>query len=239
MVSAVLSPLMPIPHVAMRDAHRRWRTASGIRRAVILFAVVAMATGASPLSAELALAANGSQPGGLSFSPVHGPTTLKPTWSTTQGCPPGYQGSAEMSEFNRNGTLASRISPVVNGGVTTAFRGTLDGNIGAVLRVTDITKGGTVKFAVGCYSLIGGTGSVKFVFSALLTLSPAGTSYTTKSLATGQQAPAYGTGAGASAASASGTGGQVAAAWVAGACALGLAVAGTAWYRRRNRSQLM
>jgi len=137
-----------------------------------------MVTGAGLVTAGFAQAASAS--GNLILSPASGATTLRPAWSTTGGCPAGHQGSAQMSEFNTNGTLASRISPAV-GNVTKAFSGTLDGQIGALLGVTDVKKGGTIKFEVGCYSLEGGTGSVEFVQSALLTLSSAGTSYTTKS----------------------------------------------------------
>jgi hypothetical protein len=137
-----------------------------------------MVTGAGLVTAGFALAASAS--GNLILSPASGATTLRPAWSTTDGCPAGHQGSAQMSEFNTNGTLASRISPAV-ANVTKAFSGTLDGKISALLGVTDIKKGGTVKFEVGCYSLEGGTGSVEFVQSTLVTLSSSGTSYATKS----------------------------------------------------------
>jgi len=186
---------------------------------VLLFALVGMMTGAGLETAGLALAATGSEPGNLILSPASGPATSTPTWSTTDGCPAGHQGSAEVSEFNSNGTLASRISVTVNSGLTAAFRGTFDGKIGAMLRVTDIKKGGKVEFAVGCYSLEGGTGSVVFVQSTMVTLSSSGTSYTTSSSGT------------------SGTGTQVEAALIAGVCGLAVAVAGIAWYRRRNLSQ--
>lgn len=194
----------------------------------MLLALTALTTGPALATGGLALAATGSQPGNLILSPASGAASAQPTWSTTDGCPSGYQGSAEMSEFNTNGTLASRISPVVNGGLTTAFRGTLDGKVGALLRVTDVKKGGTVEFAIGCYSLIGGTGSVKWVQSTAITLSSAGTAYTTSSSGSGQ-----GTSAGAS-----GLGTPVEAALIAGACGLGIGVVGVTWYRRRNRSQL-
>jgi hypothetical protein len=220
---------MPATHVAVRDANSRWRTATSIRRAVVLLALVGMTTGTGLATAGLAQAADGSQPGNLILTPASGATSHTPTWSTTDGCPTGHQGSAEVSEFKPDGTFASRISTVVNSGLTAAFKGTLDGNIGALLHVTGIKKGETVTFAVGCYSLEGGTGSVEFVQSATVTLSSDGKSYATSS---------SGAGAGGTAASTGGTGTQVEAALIAGACGLGLAVAAIAWYRRRNRSQL-
>jgi hypothetical protein len=219
LVSPVSSPVMPVTHVAVRDARSRYRSPRRFRRAVLLCALVGITTWAGLATAGLAQAANGSEPGNLILTPASGASTSRPTWSTTDGCPAGHQGSAEVSEFDSNGTLASRISIVVNGGLTAAFRGTFDGNIGALLRVTDIKKGGAVKFAVGCYSLEGGTGSVMFVQSTMVTLSSAGTSYTTSSSGT------------------SGTGTQVDAALIAGACGLAVAVAGIAWYRRRSLTQ--
>jgi hypothetical protein len=180
MVSAVLSRVMPVTHLVVRDANRRWRTARRIRRAVLLFALLGMTTGAGLVTAGVALAAGGSQPGNLILRPASGATTLRPTWSTTDGCPAGYHGSAQLSEFNTNGTLASRISPTV-AKVTRPFSGTLDGDIGALLRRTDIKKGGTIQFAVGCYSLKSGKGKVEYVQSTFVTLSSAGTSYTTSS----------------------------------------------------------
>jgi hypothetical protein len=199
----------------------------------VVFAAAAMVTGAGLVTAGSALAASASQPGSLTFSPASGATTLRPAWSTADGCPAGYQGSAQMSEFDTNGRLASRISPVV-GNVTKAFSGTLDGEIGALLGVTDIQKGGTIRFEVGCYSLEGGTGSVEFVQAALVTLSSSGTSYTANPSGPVQQATSS-TGGFTS----SDTGTEVGAALIAALCGLAVAVVGIIWYRRRNRSQLM
>jgi hypothetical protein len=195
----------------------------------VLVALTGMTTGAGLATAGFAQASNGSQPGNLILTPASGATSKMPTWSTTDGCPAGHQGSAEVSEFKPDGTFASRISIVVNGDVTSAFKGTLDGNIGAIFRVTGIKTGETATFAVGCYSLEGGTGSVKWVQTTSVTLSSDGNSYTTSS---------SGTAAGATGAGTSGTSTQVEAALIAGAGGLGVGVAGIAWYRRRNRSQL-
>src|SRR5215469_6335310 len=172
---------MPITDVVVREARSRWRTARGIRRAVVLVALTGMTTGAGLATAGFAQASNGSQPGNLILTPASGATSKMPTWSTTDGCPAGHQGSAEVSEFKPDGTFASRISVVVNSGLTAAFKGTLDGKMSALLHVTGVPDGGTVEFAVGCYSLEGGTGSVKWVQSTVVTLSSDGKSYTTSS----------------------------------------------------------
>ena len=256
-------PVMQTLLRVLRDAQVRWRTATGIRRAVLLLGSVGMIAGAGLLTAGVALAGVGSEPGHLRFSPASGAATLRPSYSTTDGCPVGYQASAQLSEFNMNGTFASRIGVVVPGPVA-AFHGVLAGNIGAVLGVTNITKGGTVEFAIGCYSQIAGTGKVRWVQSSFLTLSSDGKSYSTSaargrsasSSASGQSASgsasgqsASGSGNGqastsghvdsASVANTSGMSTSAEAAWIAAACVLVAATVGITWYRRRNRSRLM
>jgi hypothetical protein len=178
---------MPVTHLNVRDA-RRWRIAARIRRAALLAAGAGMMAGAALATAGLARA-SASAPGGLIFSPASGTATSVPTWSTTSGCPIGYQGSAEMAEFKADGTVASRISPVVNSGLTAAFKGTLDGNVAALLRVTEIKNGGAVKVAIGCYSLEGGTGKLTWNQTATITLSSAGTSYSTSTSASESPSP--------------------------------------------------
>ncbi len=181
---AVTSAAMPAikgVQSAARDAKVRWRTASRIRRAVLLLGAAGLTGGAALLTAGFALAAVGSEPGNLILKPANGASSLAPTWSTTDGCPTGFQVSAEMSEFKPDGTLASRISPAVSSGLTQSFSGTLDGNIGALLRVAGVTSSGTVEFAIGCYSQAGATGTPEFVQSTFVTLSADGSSYSTSS----------------------------------------------------------
>jgi hypothetical protein len=154
----------------------------------VILALAGMTTGIGLATAGLALAASGSEPGALILSPASGASTLQPTWSTKDGCPSGYQGSAEVSEFKPDGAFASRISTVVNSGLTTAFGGTLDAKVDAILHVTGVANGQSVEWAVGCYTLEGGTGNVKYVQSTMVTLSSDGGSYSTSS-ASGSPSP--------------------------------------------------
>jgi|HubBroStandDraft_6_1064221.scaffolds.fasta_scaffold67369_2 hypothetical protein len=158
----------------------KWRTAGRLRRGAVLAGVVGLAAGAAMLTAGSALAAQGSQPGNLVLNPATGALTSTPTWSTTTGCPAGFQGSGEMVEFKPDGvTLASRISPAV-GTVTSAFSGTLDGNVGALLNVAGVSAAapGTSEWAIGCYSGSGGTGSVQYVQSTFVSVAAGATAYT-------------------------------------------------------------
>ncbi|HEY2641706.1 MAG TPA: hypothetical protein VGI66_17690 [Streptosporangiaceae bacterium] len=253
---------------ALRYTKVRWRTAGSVRQGALILAATGLTMGASLLSAGAASAAaasaHGSQPGRLVFTPTSGAATVTPTWSTTDACPSGFQKSAQLSLFNPNGSFASRISPVV-ASPTSAFHGTLLGSVGAVLSVTTVPKGGTVEFAMGCYSQIAGTGKVKWVQSTFLTISSTGTSFSTSSTspksatglqasttANGQQASGSATGHSSSGGHSSASG-QADSAYatkvssntpleaglIAGACGLLIAVLGIAWHRRRDRSRLI
>jgi hypothetical protein len=245
-----------------RDARVRRRAEGGVRRTAVLFGAVALTAGAGLLSAGSALAGSGSQPGKLILTPTSGATKLRPTWYTTDGCPTGYRGAAEMVGFKPNGTFGSRISPTVIN-PTTAFHGTLDGTVAQILLLgTHTAKGQTSELAIGCYSGIGGTGRVKYIQSTFITLSPTGSSYSTKSTggsssasaeqvsgsANGQQASSSANGQqvspamhaeSASAKITRGVSPLGVAALIAGACAAVVASVGIAWHRRRNRSRLM
>jgi hypothetical protein len=159
----------------------KWGTAGRLRRGAVLLGVVGLTAGAAVATAGSALAGVGSQPGNLSLNPASGATTLQPTWSTTDGCPAGFQTSAEMADFTTGGTLISRISPVVSAGLTAGFSGTLDFSIGTLVNTAGIGSGGTVEFAIGCWSGSGGTGTVEYTQSTFVTVPTGGGSYTTSS----------------------------------------------------------
>jgi len=202
------------------------------------------------------------------FQPASGATTLTPTWSTSDGCPAGYQGSAQIAIFNVSDTLLSSISTVAYN-VNAPFHGELEGSIRAILKFAHVPNGGSLEFTVGCYSLPGGVGKFTWLQSSLVTLSSDGKSYSTstpsgqwaespgnqaKGPLAGSNAGAQGkapandnpgsganTGSNASApqAGGGGLGTPALAGLIAAACALAAGSAGFVWYRRRNRSRLM
>jgi hypothetical protein len=172
---------MPVPHDEhgyVRDEQARRRTPAGVRRLAVAFAAVGMIAGAGLLTAGFAMAANTLEPGNLTLTPASGPVSTQPTWATTDGCPTGFQGSAVLSEFNTDGSFASNVSAIVNS-PTTAFTGTLQNTISSELSATAVANGGTVAFAVGCFSQSGGTGSVEYVQLTFVQLSSDGTTYAT------------------------------------------------------------
>ncbi len=248
---------------ARRDAKVRLRAIGGVRRTAVVAGAIGLTAAAGVLTAGSALASNGLQPGNLILEPASGAVSLTPTFATTDGCPAGYQGSAQVSMFAASGALISRISVAVPL-PTAAFHGTLDGKIGAILKYAGVKSGGTSQWAVGCYSGPGGTGNVRWVQYTVVKLAADGKSYSI-SPGSGQSASSSGSGQAAStsgkgqpastnlygqlasstsgnataSSSSNGTGTQLKAALIAGACGLVVASAGIFLYRRRNRSQLL
>lgn len=217
-----------------------------------LLAAIGIVVGTGVMSAGPALAGVGSEPGHLKFSPASGDTTLTPAWSTSDGCPTGYQGSAQIAIFNVSGTLLSSISNVAYS-IQGPFSGQLDGSIGAILQFAHVPDGGSLEFAMGCYSMTGAVGKFVWIQSTLVTLSSDGTSYSTSApsgrWATSASNQAKGPLAGPNAGSdhelgvpatpGGGIGAPALAALVSGACVLAAGAAGFIWYRRRDRSRLM
>jgi hypothetical protein len=238
---------------AVHSATASRRAGTTLRRAVFVLGAIGILAGAAVASTGPALASvGGSEPGNLRFNPASGGIKLTPTWSTTDGCPASYRGSAQVSIFKPNGTFLSRISNVAYN-VTKSFGGELDGDISAILQFADIPKGGAVDFVVGCYSQVGGTGNVKWIQSTRVTVSSNGASYSTSTASGRQGGSAAGSstgGQGSGSNNASGysatntadrssTAGAVAG-WLVGACVLVFAIAAVVVYRRRNdRSRLM
>jgi hypothetical protein len=238
--------------VAAMRTRRSGRAA--IRRLAVVLGAVGVIAGPA-ITTGSALASVASQPGNLQFRPATGALTLTPTWTTTDGCPAGYRQSAQMSLFNAHGKFLSRISPAVYT-VTTAFTGTLDGTMGQILHFARVADGGTIEFAIGCYTQVGGTGQVTWVQSASVTLSASGNSYTASSATSGSPSTQTSTASsGGSQGSDSGPGQSVAttttadssgmgsaaeAGLIAGCCAVVVAIIGFVLYRRRqDRSRLM
>ena len=257
-------PMFQVVPGAPRHAKVGRRAIGGLRRTAVVAGAVGLTAGAGVITAGSALASNGLQPGNLVLEPASGAVSLMPTFATTDGCPAGYQGSAQVSMFAANGHLISRISVAVPL-PTAAFHGALDGKIGAILKFAGVPSGGTSQWAVGCYTGPGGTGNVEWVQYTLVKLSADGKSYSISpgngqspsGSGSGQSASSSGSGKGkpalsnlygtlastnlgnaTPASSSNGIGKQVEAGLIAGACGLVVATAGLYFYRRRNRSRL-
>jgi len=164
----------------LRDAKVRW---------LVLLGAIGLTAGAGLLTATAALAVTGTEPGNLSFHPPSGATTLTPTWSTTDGCPPGFQVSAVLYALNADGSIGTSASPTV-ANVTSAFSGSLLATIGHTISLgTNVRRGGTSEFVVACSTGRGGTGNRTYVQAEWVTLSANGSTYTTSSTPAGTSTP--------------------------------------------------
>jgi hypothetical protein len=128
-----------------------------------------------------ARAVAGSQPGKLTLNPPSGAVTLRPAWATSTACPAGFQTSADLYALTTNGKIGSVASPTVLS-PTAPFSGTLLTTVGTSLSLgTDVKPGQSDQWVVACWSGPAGTGSVRYVQSARVTLSADGRTYTTSS----------------------------------------------------------
>jgi hypothetical protein len=105
----------------------------------------------------------GSQPGTLQLTPASGATSTTPTWSTTIGCPVGFQGSAGLEAAASDGTPFG-VSSVLNGtgpGLGFPFSGTLEASMAGIQSAGGIADGNTTgqEFVVVCFSGLNATGS--------------------------------------------------------------------------------
>jgi hypothetical protein len=149
-------------------------------RTALLLGVAAATVGGSLLVAGAAQAAIGKNPGAVQLSATSGPTTAKPTWSTTIACAAGFQGSAVFREVHSDGTTTNSISPTVNG-TATPFSGTLQATIAQIQSSGGIPNGGTQELVVICFSGASLTGTSDPEMDIFITYSADGSTYTTSS----------------------------------------------------------
>jgi Bacterial Ig-like domain (group 3) len=151
-----------------------------IGRAAALVGVAGITVGGMLLGAGVAHAATvGKDPGAVQLSPASGPTSGKPTWSTTTACASGFQGSAIFREVHSDGTTTNSISPVVNG-TAVPFSGTLQATIAQIQQAGGIPNGGTQELVVICFpgpSSTGGSSDAEMDIA--IHYSADGSSYTT------------------------------------------------------------
>jgi hypothetical protein len=107
--------------------------------------------------------------------PPSGATSLTPGWATTTECPVAYLGSAALYTLNGDGSLGTRISPVVS---DVPASGTLLADVAQDISGTGVTDGETDEWVVVCFGGPGGTGPYDEAASIYVTLSADGSSYT-------------------------------------------------------------
>lgn len=156
------------------------------RTAAMLAVAGATIGGSTLLAAGSAEAAIGTQPGTLVLTPggsTASPTSTSPTWSTTVGCPSGFQSSAVVKEVHADGTTTNSISVFVNS-ATVPLTGPipaqpLQATAAQIQSTGGIPNGGTQELFVICFSGNSGTGSAQPFMDIFITYSADGSTYTT------------------------------------------------------------
>ena len=144
-----------------------------------LVSVAAIGIGVTLSSACSSNAAQSTNTGTatVALNPASGPEGSSPTWSTTTGCPTGFQGSAVFRAVLASGQTFS-ISGATNT-VTAPFRGTLELPVSEIQTVARVPNGGTMEFAVICFSGESLTGTSHREMDTFITFSADGKTYTT------------------------------------------------------------
>jgi hypothetical protein len=154
---------------SLRDAQGSWRTATAIRRPALFLGSVGMIAGAVLLTAGLAQAAPtssriGTDPtaGTVVLSPVTGTASTATTWSTTDGCPTGFQTTAAMFEVDAATSQLTEVSGTVNlsGSTAIAAGQALQDTVVNLLVFAGVPNGGSTEWFVKCSSLPSALGSV-------------------------------------------------------------------------------
>jgi hypothetical protein len=151
------------------------------RKALLLGATVAIAGVSLIGGAGVANAVLGTVHGAVTINPGTGPLTTVPTWSTTQGCPTGFQGSLKLQMVNADGTTLTSWSANVNGAANpvTNVPTVLNTAVGDFEGLGGFVAGQTTELVVQCTSGASGTGSVQFVMDTFITFNTDNTTYST------------------------------------------------------------
>jgi hypothetical protein len=144
-----------------------------------LFSVVAIGIGVTLSSACSGNAAQSTNTGTatVALNPASGPDHSSPSWSTTAACPTGFRGSAVFRAVLASGQTFS-ISPATNS-VTAPFHGTLELPLNEIQTLARVPNGGTMEFAVICFSRASLTGTSQREMNTFITFSANGSTYTT------------------------------------------------------------
>jgi len=150
-----------------------------LRRSALLVGVAG--TAAAALVAGAATAAQADTPtqvqGALVLAIPSGSTSVAGlAWSTTIGCPSGFQGSAVLFSLDSSSSPVDSLSPTNTSGLGAAG---ISGNIQFPMSAVagDLTNN-PFEIALACYTSTTGTGPFELVQTTTVTISPDGSTYT-------------------------------------------------------------
>ena len=168
----------------MKGLKLKWG-AGRLRRTALTLGVAGATVGGVLLIAAPAQAFLGTDPtpGTVVLSPTSGPVSTQATFTTTDGCPSGFQTSAVLEEVVFGTTTVTQISGTVNlsGGAPITVQEPLADTMGNLLADANVPNGGSTEWVLKCSSEASGLGTVPtqavYYQNVLVSLSPDGSSY--------------------------------------------------------------
>jgi hypothetical protein len=158
--------------------------AKRLKRAAALAGVGTVVAAATVLGATQAHAATGTigtDHGALVITNTAGQSTGNVTdslkYSTTEGCPAGFQGSGTLLVVDPNDNANFDNPAQINNSVASAFSGTLNANLATELQIFPQMAGTTSEVVMECSAAASGQGATKFVMDTFVTINAAGTTY--------------------------------------------------------------
>ncbi len=172
----------------MKGLKLKWASTGRLGRTVLTLGAAGACVGGMLLIAAPANAVVGTDPtlGTVELSPTTGTSATTTTWGTADGCPTGFQDTAELQEVNYGSSPASftTVSGVVNlsGSSAIAAGQGLADTVLNLLSDADVPDGGSTEWVVKCSSVASALGTVAagtavYYQDIEVSLNSAGTSY--------------------------------------------------------------
>jgi len=157
-----------------------------LKQAAVVAGIGVAVAGASLLgtaSAYASVAVLGTDHGAVSLTPGNGNMSVTPTYSTTEGCPTGFQGSGTLELVGPTTGDGFDILANINNSVAAPFSGTFNNPLSLENSVFPDIDGTTSEIVIKCTASASGQGASEFVMDTFLTVSQDGTTYTTSGTA--------------------------------------------------------
>lgn len=173
----------------MKGLKLKWASTGRLGRTVLTLGAAGACVGGMLLLAAPANASLGTDPtqGTVQLSPASGASTTQATFGTADGCPTGFQVTAQLFAVNFGSSPATvtSISGVITlsaGAPIAAGQGLID-TVGNILSDVGVPNGGTDEWVMKCSSVAGGLGQIGttavYYQNIDVTLSADGTTFTT------------------------------------------------------------
>jgi hypothetical protein len=155
-----------------------------LKQAAVVTGVTALVAAASVLGTAQAHAATGvlgTDHGALVITNTAGQTSGSTSdslkYSTTEGCPAGFQGSGELLLVDPNDNQDFDSPANINNSVATEFSGTITSSLAFEMQIFPQMQGTTSEYVEECFTGPSAGGTGEFVMDTFVTISADGNTY--------------------------------------------------------------